>query len=69
MNILLKSVTIVNGSTNHLHLKKRDILIKNGIIDAIESKIEPSGKTKVIDIKNLHVSIGWIDSGVNFGEP
>ena len=69
MNILLKSVTIVNGNTKHLHLKKRDILIKNGTIDAIESKIEPSGKTKVIDIKNLHVSIGWFDSGVNFGEP
>lgn len=69
MNILLKSVTIVNGNTKSLHLKRRDILIKNGVIDAIETKIEPSGNTKVIDIKNLHVSVGWFDSGVSFGEP
>ena len=69
MNILLKSVTIVNGSTKSLHLKKRDILIKNGVIDAIETTIEPAGKTKVIAIKDLHVSIGWFDSGVSFGEP
>lgn len=69
MNTLLKSVTIVNGSTKSLHLKKRDILIKNGVIEAIETSIEPTGKTKVIDINNLHVSIGWFDSGVSFGEP
>ncbi|WP_300027523.1 dihydroorotase family protein [uncultured Maribacter sp.] len=69
MNILLKSVTIVNGSTKNLHLKKRDILIKNGNIDTIETNIEPNGKTKVIDIKDLHVSLGWFDSGVSFGEP
>ncbi|HDZ03844.1 hypothetical protein LCGC14_0199850 [marine sediment metagenome] len=69
MNTLLKSVTIVNGNTKNLHLKKRDILIKNGVIDAIETNIEPIGKTKIIDIKNLHVSIGWFDSGVSFGEP
>jgi dihydroorotase len=69
MNTLLKSVTIVNGSTKNLHLKKRDILIKNGVIEAIETSIEPTGKIKVIDIKNLHVSIGWFDSGVSFGEP
>ncbi|WP_419211200.1 dihydroorotase [Maribacter sp. X9] len=69
MNILLKSVTIVNGSTKDLHLKKRDILIKNGVIDAIESSVEPSAKTKVIAQKDLHVSVGWFDSGVSFGEP
>lgn len=69
MNILLKSVTIVHGAIKSLHLKKRDILIKNGTIEAIETFIEPNGKTKVINEKNLHVSIGWFDSGVSFGEP
>jgi len=69
MNILLKSVTIVHGNTKDLHLKKRDILIKNGIIDAIATSIEPPSKTKVIEQKNMHVSIGWFDSGVSFGEP
>ncbi len=69
MNILLKSVTIVNRTTKDLHLKKRDILIKNGRIDAIATSIDAPPKTRTIERKNLHVSIGWFDSGVSFGEP
>ena len=69
MNILLKSVTIVNGNNKKLHLKKRDVLIKNGVIDSISTSIDPTSKTKIIDDDNMHVSIGWFDSGVSFGEP
>ncbi len=69
MNILLKNTTIVDSSNKRLHLKKRDILIKNGVIDKIASKITPPAKTKIIDHKNLHVSVGWFDSSVSFGEP
>ncbi len=69
MNILLKSARIIDGSNKELHLKKRDIFIKNGIIDKIAQKLEPSQNTRVVDLKNLHVSIGWFDSGVCFGEP
>lgn len=69
MNILLRSAKIVNACTKNLHLKKRDILIKNGIIDKIATKIEAPGKTKIIQLKNLHVSLGWFDSSVSFGEP
>jgi dihydroorotase len=69
MNILLKSARIIDGSNKDIHLKKRDILIKNGIIDKIAQKVEPSQNTRVVDLKNLHVSIGWFDSSVCFGEP
>ncbi|MDO1514430.1 dihydroorotase [Maribacter confluentis] len=69
MNILLKSVTIVNGNNKDLHKKKKDILIKNGTIEAIAAKIDPPAKTKIIEKDNMHVSIGWFDSGVSFGEP
>jgi dihydroorotase len=69
MNILLKGVTIVDQGNKEIHLKKRDILIKNGNIDTIATKISPSGKIKTIDSKNLHVSVGWFDSSVSFGEP
>ena len=69
MNILLKAVKIIDSSNKDLHLKKRDILIKNGIIAAIAVKIEAEKQTKVIEEKNLHVSIGWFDSSVGFGEP
>ena len=69
MNVLLKNTTIVDSTNKNLHLKKRDILVKNGVIDKIASKITPPSKTKIIDHKNLHVSIGWFDSSVSFGEP
>ncbi|WP_298486309.1 dihydroorotase family protein [uncultured Maribacter sp.] len=69
MNLLLKSATIVDSSNKGLHLKKRDILIKNGSISSIASKIDTPANTKEIKLKNLHVSIGWFDSSVSFGEP
>ncbi|WP_396638065.1 dihydroorotase family protein [Maribacter sp. R77961] len=69
MNVLLKSAKIINPSTIGVHLKKRDILIKNGVIQKIASSIEPPAKTKIVSHKNLHVSIGWFDSSVSFGEP
>ena len=69
MNILLKSVTIFDTNNKDLHLKRRDILIKNGIIEKIAAKIEAPAKTKTIEQNNLHVSIGWFDSSVSFGEP
>nr|WP_298998596.1 dihydroorotase [uncultured Allomuricauda sp.] len=70
MNILLKSAKIVSPENSALHLKKRDIFIKKGIIEKIAASIDniPSG-TKIIDHKNLHISIGWFDTGVSFGEP
>ncbi|WP_339705597.1 dihydroorotase [uncultured Kriegella sp.] len=69
MDILLKSAKIIDASNKEYHLKKRDILIKNGTIDTIATKVEATGKVKIVDFKNLHVSIGWFDSGVSFGEP
>ena len=69
MNVLLKSVKIIDPSNKELHLKKRDILIKNGIIDTIAQKIAEQKGIKVVQEKNLHVSRGWFDSGVAFGEP
>ena len=69
MNILLKNAIIVAANNKSLHLKKRDILVKNGVIDTIASKINPPSKTKIVTYKNLHVSIGWFDTSVSFGEP
>lgn len=69
MNILLKSAKIVAPNNKELHLKKRDILIKNGLIEDIAANLDVQGKTKPIQLKNLHVSLGWFDSSVSFGEP
>ncbi|MGB5385710.1 MAG: dihydroorotase [Eudoraea sp.] len=69
MNILLKSATIVDKTNSKLHLKKRDILILNGTIEEISTSIKPAGNIKTLKLKNLHVSAGWFDSSVSFGEP
>ena len=69
MDIILKGATIVDTGNSDLHLKKRDIHVKNGIIEKIASKIDAKGKTAVLQFKNLHVSPGWFDSSVSFGEP
>jgi dihydroorotase len=69
MKILLKSAKIIDSNNTELHLKKRDILINNGVIEKIAVTIAPRAKTKIVEHKNLHVSIGWFDTGVSFGEP
>lgn len=69
MNILIKSAKLVAPTQTTLHLKKRDIHIKNGKLVAIAPKITTDKDMRVIARKNLHVSLGWFDSGVAFGEP
>ncbi len=69
MNILLKSAKIVYPKNKAIHLKKRDILIKNGVIEKIAATIEQPSNIKSLERTNLHVSLGWLDSSVSFGEP
>ena len=69
MNILLRSAKIIEHNSPAIHQKKRDILIKNGIIQKIASKIDAPKDAKEIKLENLHVSLGWFDSSVSFGEP
>ena len=70
MNILLKSAKIISPENSALHLKKRDILIKKGLIAKIAASItDIPSNIQVFVSKNLHVSIGWLDTSVSFGEP
>lgn len=68
MNLLLKSVTILDHTSDY-HKQVKDILIENGVISKISDQIEASENLKTFTKKNLHVSRGWFDSGVSFGEP
>ncbi|WP_435579256.1 dihydroorotase [Gilvibacter sp.] len=68
MQVLIKSATILDRASDH-HNKKRDILIFNGIIQKIAASIDQKEADLVIDKPNLHVSLGWFDSSVSFGEP
>ncbi len=68
MNVLIKSATIIDESSKY-HLKKRDVLIEKGIIKKIAASISNIEKIKEISLPNLHISQGWFDSSVSFGEP
>ena len=67
MNIILKSAKVINVESKH-NGSKQDILISEGKIKKIGSSISVKN-AKTISIKNLHVSVGWFDSSVSFGEP
>jgi len=68
MTTLLKSATIIDASSPH-HKQIKDILIVNGKITEIEDSIKENNTFKVIKLDNLHVSSGWFDTSVSFGEP
>lgn len=69
MTLLLKAATLVDASQPKLNGKKRDILIENGRIGQIGARLNPPPGCRVIALDNLHVSAGWFDTSVSFGEP
>lgn len=68
MNVLIKSATIIDPSSD-FHNQTCDILVENGGISKISKQIKNPSKIKEITLDNLHVSQGWFDSSVSFGEP
>lgn len=68
MNALVKSATIVDPKSD-FHNETVDILIEKGVISKISKRISNPKNYKEIRLNNLHVSQGWFDSSVSFGEP
>lgn len=69
MNVLLKAAKIIDPANTQLHGKKRDILVRNGILEKIAPALETPPKTREVSLANLHISPGWFDSSISFGEP
>ncbi len=68
MNVLIKSATIIDPKSD-FHNKTQDILIEKGVITNISNRIKNPKNYREIRLENLHVSQGWFDSSVCFGEP
>lgn len=68
MNVLIKSATIIDAKSD-FHNATQDILIEKGYISKIAESIKNTKNYKEIERENLHVSQGWFDSSVCFGEP
>ncbi|HRG18277.1 MAG TPA: dihydroorotase [Flavobacterium lutivivi] len=68
MNLILRNTTIIDQKSS-FNKKTVDILISDGIIQKIGNQLENPNKFQEIQIPNLHVSSGWFDTSVSFGEP
>jgi len=68
MSTLIQSATIIDSSSP-FHLQKKDILIIDGVIKKIQNFIPVKPEFTIVTFDNLHVSCGWFDTSVSFGEP
>jgi len=68
MNILIKSAKIIDPKSE-FHNTTQDLLIEKGMISQIGNLLKNPKKYQEITFENLHISQGWFDSSVCFGEP
>ena len=68
MKILIKSAKIIDKNS-HFHNQIKDIYIENGVITKIANTISKIKGCVEVKRDNLHISNGWFDSSVSFGEP
>ena len=66
--VILKQAKIIDPSSP-FHNQVMDIKIENGTITQIEKDIQATSGFEVVNVPNFHVSKGWMDSSVSFGEP
>ena len=68
MNYIIQNATLIDSS-HPLHNQQVHIVIENGVIQNISQNPIHSSDHEIISFENLHVSLGWMDSSVSFGEP
>lgn len=66
--VILKQAKIIDASSP-FHNLVMDIKIEKGTITQIEKEIPTTSGFEVVNIPDLHISKGWMDSSVSFGEP
>jgi dihydroorotase len=68
MNLIIRAARIIDPKSTY-HNQVIDIQITNGLIQKMGLNIVNTNNLEEIKFKNLHVSQGWFDSSVSFGEP
>ncbi|HEX8269011.1 MAG TPA: dihydroorotase [Flavobacterium sp.] len=68
MNLIIRAAKIINPESS-FHNKITDILLADGVIKQIGADIKNPDNIDELTLDNLHVSEGWFDSSVSFGEP
>jgi len=68
MNLIVRAAKIID-SRSPFHNQIVDLLIEDGMIKKIGTSIANPSNLQELKLDNLHVSQGWFDSSVCFGEP
>src|ERR1043165_2972003 len=68
MDILIRSARIIDTGSP-FHNQGKDILVSNGKIKKIGSKLQNTNKAKEVKADNLHVSLGWFDLNTFLADP
>ena len=68
MNLILRKAKIIDAKSS-FHNQIVDVVIADGIFKNIGENLENKNNFQEIELDNLHVSQGWFDTSVCFGEP
>jgi dihydroorotase len=68
MNVILRKAKIIDAKSA-FHNQIMDVEIADGIFKNIGTNLENKDSFKEIELADLHISAGWFDSSVCFGEP
>ena len=68
MNLIFKNAVIIDKNSP-FNKQSVNVLVEGGIIKKIGKDISAPADFDVIELDNLHISKGWFDSSVSFGEP
>jgi len=68
MNLIIRKATIIDPQSP-FHNQTVDVKITQGSIEEIGSSLQSSADHQEWQQDNLHLSQGWFDSSVSFGEP
>ncbi|GGD27519.1 dihydroorotase [Flavobacterium orientale] len=68
MNLIIREAKIIDPKSS-FHNQVVDLEIENGILKQIGKNLATKASFEEIKLDNLHVSQGWFDTSVSFGEP
>ena len=68
MNVVIRNAKIIDTSSD-FHDKTVDLKICDGIFTEIGANFNNNERFEEINFNNLHISKGWFDTSVSFGEP
>jgi dihydroorotase len=68
MNLIVRAAKIIDSKSTYNN-QIVDVLIENGVLKKMGTTLSNPNNFEELKLENLHLSQGWFDSSVSFGEP